>query len=130
MNPRARSGAGERSAAWTGPRVRAVVVMCPSQQATGQFARKASGRGLAQALPLLVDDPPRQLLLGDVGVVGGRLRPGDARTSGVLREQLGLGAEDLQEPLVLAVLDEQAVHLHGADLAHPVRAADGLRLDR
>ncbi|GHH74432.1 hypothetical protein GCM10017772_28120 [Promicromonospora soli] len=42
MRPRARSGAGERSEAWTGPRVRAVVDMVTSQQAGGLAARKAA----------------------------------------------------------------------------------------
>ena len=47
----------------------------------------------------------------------------------VLVEQPALGGQDLQHPLVDAVLGEQAVDLDRSELTHAVAAGDGLLLD-
>jgi ATP-binding cassette subfamily B protein len=59
-----------------------------------------------------------------------RRRPGHVAAARVLVERLPLGREQLEYPLVDAVLGEQPVHVHPADLAHPVGAGNRLVLGR
>ena len=64
------------------------------------------------------------------GVYRVRRRVRHVAAARVLVERLALGGQQLEDPLVDAVLAQQPVHVDRADLAHPVRAGDRLLLDR